>query len=324
MIRHDRLGTLVATVALCALFVSPQVSAQPYPEKPITVVHNYGPGTASDATARMIGEALSQQLGKPVVVDNKSGAAGVVGTKAVAGATPDGYTLMIGPMTAVTTQPHLVRDVGLNPGSIAPVCNISANVLGAAVRSDGPFTDANSVMAAAKQRPLNFGSTGPNSLSALAVHRAKVSAGGGEFVPIPYRSDAAALVELLAGRLDFASLLVANGTPMFRAGTLKLIGVFAEQRHPEYPDVPTFREQGIDAVQMSYAGMIAPKGTPEPILELLEANCKKAIESEPFKRAVEQYGIVVDYRGRKEFAKLLNDEYESLGKILTELGVQPQ
>lgn len=324
MIRHERLATLVAAVAASALLAGSPASAQHYPDRPITIVHNYGPGTASDATARMIAEALSQQLGKPTVVDNKSGAAGVVGTKAVAGAAPDGYTLMIGPMTAVTAQPHLVRDVGLNPDSVAPVCNISANILGAAVRSDGPFTDATSVMAAAKQRPLNFGSTGPNSLSALAVHRAKVSAGGGEFVPIPYRSDAAALAELLAGRLDFAALLVANGTPMFRAGTLKLIGVFAEQRHPEYPNVPTFREQGIDAVQMSYAGMIAPKGTPEPILELLEANCRKAMDSPAFKRAVEQYGIVVDYRGRKEFAKLLADEYASLGKILTELGVQPQ
>ena len=289
MTRHERLATLVATVAASALLAGPQASAQHYPDRPIMIVHNYGPGTASDATARMIAEALSQQLGKPTVVDNKSGAAGVVGTKVVAGAAPDGYTLMIGPMTAVTAQPHLVRDVGLNPDSIAPVCNISANVLGAAVRSDGPFTDAPSLMAAAKQRPLNFGSTGPNSLSALAVHRAKVSAGGGEFVPIPYRSDAAALAELLAGRLDFAALLVANGTPMFRAGTLKLIGVFAEQRHPEYPNVPTFREQGIDAVQMSYAGMIAPKGTPEPILALLEANCRTAMESAPFKRAVEQY-----------------------------------
>lgn len=324
MTRYERLATLAAAVTVCVSVAGSQAAAQQYPEKPITVVHNYGPGTASDATARMIGEALAQQLGKPVVVDNKSGAAGVVGTKAVTGAAPDGYTLMIGPMTAVTAQPHLVRDVGLKPDSIAPICNISANVLGAAVRSDGPFADAKSVMAAAKQRPLNFGSTGPNSLSALAVHRAKVSAGGGEFVPIPYRSDGAALAELLAGRLDFAALLVANGTPMFRAGTLKLIGVFAEKRHPEYPDVPTFREQGIDAVQMSYAGMVAPKGTPEPVLELLEANCRKAIDSEPFRRAVEQYGILVDYRGRKDFAKLLADEYESLGKVLTELGVQPQ
>lgn len=324
MPRYTRLGTLVATTLATCAFGGAPAWAQQYPDRPITVVHNYGPGTASDATARIVGEALSQQLGKPVVVDNKSGAAGVVGTKAVAGAAPDGYTLMIGPMTAITAQPHLVRDIGLKPDSVAPICNISANVLGAAVRSDGPFTDAKSVMAAAKQRPLNFGSTGPNSLSALAVHRAKVSAGGGEFVPIPYRSDAASLAELLAGRLDFAALLVANGTPMFRAGTLKLIGVFTEKRHPEYPDVPTFREQGIDAVQMSYAGMVAPKGTPEPILELLEANCRKAIESEPFKRAVAQYGIVVDYRGRKEFAKLLNGEYEALGKILTELGVQPQ
>jgi tripartite-type tricarboxylate transporter receptor subunit TctC len=179
-------------------------------------------------------------------------------------------------------------------------------------------------MAEAKKRSLSFGSAGPNSLSSLAVHRAKVSAGGGDFVPVPYRSDAAALAELLAGRLDFAALLVANGTPMFRAGTLRLIGVFAEQRHPEYPTVPTFREQGIDAVQMSYAGMLAPKGTPEPILDLLEANCRTAIDSAPFKRAVEQYGIVVDFRGRKDFAKLLAAEYDSLGKILKELGVQPQ
>jgi tripartite-type tricarboxylate transporter receptor subunit TctC len=314
---------LIGSFALCVL-AGHAATAQQYPDRPISIIHNYGPGTASDATARMIAEALSQQLAKPIVVDNRSGASGVVGTKVVAAAAPDGYTLMVGPMTAVTSQPHLVRDTGLGPDLIAPVCNISANILGAAVRSDGPFTDAPSLMAEARKRPLNFGTAGPNSLSSLAVHRAKVSAGGGEFVPIPYRSDGAALAELLAGRLDFAALLVANGTPMFRAGTLRLIGVFAEQRHPEYPNVPTFREQGIDAVQMSYAGMIAPKGTPEPILDLLEQNCRTAIDSAPFKRAVEQYGIVVDFRGRKEFAKLLAAEYESLGRILKELGVQPQ
>jgi tripartite-type tricarboxylate transporter receptor subunit TctC len=217
-----------------------------------------------------------------------------------------------------------VANTGLRPDSVEPICNISANILGAAVRSDSPLVNAPSLMAEAKKRPLNFGSAGPNSLSSLAVHRAKKSAGGGEFVPIPYRSDADALAEVLAGRLDFAALLVANGTPMFRAGTLRLIGVFAEQRHPEYPDVPTFREQGIDAVQMSYAGMLAPKGTPEPILALLERNCQEAIGSAAFKKAVEHYGIVVDYRGRKEFAQLLAAEYQSLGAILRDLGVQPQ
>jgi len=317
-------GLLVGAVAASTLLAGQGAMAQQYPDRPITVVHNYGPGTASDATARTIAEALSQQLGKSVIVDNRSGATGVVGTKVVAAAAPGGYPLMVGPVTAITSRPHLVRDTGLSPDLVAPICNISANILGAAVRSDGPFTDAPRLMAEAKKRPLDFGSTGPNSLSSLAVHRAKVSVGGGEFVSIPYRSDGAALAELLAGRLDFAALLVANGTPMFRAGTLRLIGVFAEQRHPEYPKVPTFREQGIDAVQMSYAGMLAPKGTPEPILDLLEANCRTAIDSAPFKRAVEQYGIVVDFRGRKDFAKLLAAEYDSLGKILKELGVQPQ
>lgn len=326
MIGQERLrdALFIGAVALSALVAGRPAAAQQYPDRPISIVHNYGPGTASDATARMIAEALSQQLGKPVVVDNRSGASGVVGTKAVAGSAADGYTLMVGPMTAITSQPHLVRDTGLGPDSIEPVCNISANILGAAVRSESPVTDGPGLVAAAKQRPLDFGTAGPNSLTSLAVHRMKKSAGGGEFIPIPYRSDGASLADLLAGRLDFVALLVANGTPMFRAGTARLIGVFAEQRHPEYPNVPTFREQGIDAVQMSYAGMIAPKGTPEPILDLLEANCRKAMDSAPFKRAVEQYGIVVDYRGRKDFAKLLADEYASLGKVLKELGVQPQ
>ncbi len=326
MIGSERLrcGLGIAAVAVSAILASHPAAAQRYPDRPISIVHNYGPGTASDATARMIAEALSQQLGKPVVVDNRAGAAGVVGTKAVVASAADGYTLMVGPMTAITTQPHLVRDLGLGPDSIEPICNISANILGAAVRSESALTDGPKLVAAAKQRPLDFGSTGPNSLSSLAVHKMKTSAGGGEFVSIPYRSDAASLADLLGGRLDFASLLVANGTPMFRAGTLRLIGVFAEQRHPEFPDVPTFREQGIDAVQMSYAGMVAPKGTPESILDLLEANCRKAMDSVPFKRAVEQYGIVVDYRGRKAFAKLLAAEYASLAKVLRELGVQPQ
>lgn len=326
MIGSQRLsyGIAIAAVTASAFLANCPAIAQRYPDRPISVVHNYGPGTASDATARMIAEALSQQLGKPVMVDNRAGAAGVVGTKAVVASAADGYTLMVGPMTAITNQPHLVRNLGLGPDSIEPICNISANILGAAVRSESPLTDGPALVAAAKQRSLDFGSTGPNSLSALAVHKMKTSAGGGGFVSIPYRSDAASLADLLAGRLDFASLLVANGTPMFRAGTLRLIGVFAEQRHPEYPNVPTFREQGIDAVQMSYAGMIAPKGTPEPILDLLEANCRKAMDSAPFKRAVEQYGIVVDFRGRKAFATLLAAEHASLGKVLRELGVQPE
>jgi len=310
-------------IAALALSCITSASAQQYPERTIQIVHNYGPGTASDATARVIAEVLAQQFGQSVIVDNRSGASGVVGTKFVASAAPDGYTLMIGPMTAITSQPHLVRDTGLGPDSVAPVCNISANILGAAVRADSTIKGGPTLVAAAKQKSLNFGTAGPNSLSSLAVHKVKIAAGG-NYEHVPYRSDGASIAELLAGRLDFVSLLVANGMPMFRAGTLRLIGVFAERRHPEYPDVPTFREQGIDAVQMSYAGMIAPKGTPEAILDKLEAACKAALDSPAFKRAIEMHGIVVDYRGRKDFAKLLADEHSTLGKMLRDLGVEPQ
>ncbi len=300
-------------------------AAAEWPERAVTVIHPYGPGTASDATARSIAEAFAARFGQSFPVVNRDGAAGVVGTRSLAASAPDGYTIMIGPVTAITTQPHLVRNTGLGPEALTPICNVSANLLGIVVRADSPLRNGHDVVAAARQRQLNFGSTGRVSLTALAVHRMQAATGGGQqYASVPFRSDGPSLTETLAGRLDFSSTLIANATPLVRSGQLRLIGVFADRRYPEFPDVPTFSEQGIDAVQMSYAGILVPPGTPEPIVAKLEEACAAAMDSAPFRRAVEQFGIVVDHRGRTAFGQLLASEYRNIGAVLRELGVQPE
>jgi tripartite-type tricarboxylate transporter receptor subunit TctC len=312
----------LAWLALLALLGGP-AAAEGWPERPVTVIHNYGPGTASDATARSIAEAFAARFAQPFPVVNRDGAAGVVGTRALAASAPDGYTIMIGPLTAITSQPHLVRDTGLGPRALAPVCNVSANMLGIVVRADSPWRTGQDIVAAAKLRALNFGTSGRVSLSALGVHKMK-AAMGGDYVSVAFRSDGAALTEVLAGRLDFGAVFLGNATPQIRDGALRLVGVFADRRYPEFPEVPSFPEQGIPAEQISYAGILAPLGTPEPIMAKLEEACAAAMTSAPFQRAVERFGIVVDYRGRAAFAALLEREYEELGRVMRELGVQAE
>jgi tripartite-type tricarboxylate transporter receptor subunit TctC len=289
-----------------------------WPDRPITIVYPYAPG--SDAAARALAEALQQDLGQPVAVVNRDGASGVIGMRAVAQAAPDGYMLGMTPMTPLVVQPHAVRNLGIGPASFEPICNVTDNILGLVVRADSPFADVPALVAAAQRRQLSFGSPGPNSIPQLAVARLQAAAGG-DYLHVPFRGSAVSVTEVLAGRLDFATTVAATAGPLVRNGQLRLIGVFSEQRHPEFPDVPTMREQGIEAVQPSYASLYAPRGTPEPILARLEAACERALRTDGFRRAAAQTGAVSDYRDRAALRSLLDAQYASFGALLRSLGV---
>ena len=159
------------TLGLLAWAAIAGPAAAEYPDRPVTVIHNYGPGTASDATARAMAEAFAAQFGVPFPVVNRDGAAGVVGARALTASAPDGYTLLIGPMTALTSQPHLVRDSGLSPDAVVPVCNVSANMLGIVVRADSPWQTLGELVAAARAKPgqLTYGTFGPASVQNLVM-----------------------------------------------------------------------------------------------------------------------------------------------------------
>jgi tripartite-type tricarboxylate transporter receptor subunit TctC len=297
--------------------------AAAYPDRPITLVLPYSPGSAADGYARALGEHFARVLGQPIVVTNRDGGSGVVGMRSVALSPADGHTLGLTPMTAIVVQPHLLRNAGIGPDSFAPVCGTNENVLGAVVRADSPVRDLPGLVAEGRRRSLTFGSAGPNSLPQLAIWRVQ-RATGVEFTHVPYRGDPPHLNELLGGRLDFSSTVVASASELIDSGRLRLLAVFSARRHPAYPNVPTAREQGIDAEQLSQVGIYAPRGTPEAVLNQLEAACRSGVADPMFLRVAETGRVVVNFMTRADFTAMVRNEFGNYARILRELGVQPE
>ncbi len=297
--------------------------AQTFPDRPITIVLPYAPGSASDSYGRALGEHFTRVMGQPVVLTNRDGGSGVVGMRFVAQSAPDGYTLGLTPVTPIAVQPHMVRNLGIGPDSFQPVCGTNENIIGLLVRADSDIRDLPALVAAGRQRQLTFGSPGPNSLPQLAVVRIQ-NATGVEFSHIPFRGDPPHLNELIAGRLDFSSAVVASASGLIEGDRVRLIAVFSARRHPDYPNVPTAREQGIDAEQLSQVGLYAPRGTPEPVMAKLEEACRTGVEDETFRRVAATRRVPVNYMARAEFTAMVQREYEAYGRILRELGVQPE
>jgi tripartite-type tricarboxylate transporter receptor subunit TctC len=311
------------TAALLALLAAPAAAA--FPHRPMTIVLPYSPGSAADAYARALGDHMARVLGQNVVVVNRDGGSGVVGMRSVAASPPDGHTVGLTPMTAIVVQPHLVRNLGIGPESFAPVCGTNENVIGVVVRADSPVRDLPALVALGRQRQLSFGSAGPNSLPQLAVWRVQRAAGGNvELTHVPYRGDPPHLNELLGGRLDFSSTVVASASELIDSGRLRLIAVFSRRRHPDYPDVPTAREQGLDAEQFSQVGIYAPRGTSEPVLNRLEEVCRTGLEDPAFRRVAANSRVVVNFVPRGEFTRMVQDEFANYARILRELGVKAE
>jgi tripartite-type tricarboxylate transporter receptor subunit TctC len=309
---------------LAALFFAAPAYAQDWrPERPMTIVLPYAPGSAADAYARAIGDFLHRRFGQAVAVVNRDGGSGTVGMRFVAQQQPDGLTLGITPMTPIVVQPHMVRNLGIGPESFAPVCGVAENILGVVVRADSPVRDLPSLLALARTRTLQYGSPGPNSLPFLGVWRMQRGTGV-EMTHVAFRGDPPSMNEVMGGRLDFAAVVVASASELVGSGRLRLLGVFSDRRHLDFPDVLTAREQGLDAEQLSYVGMYAPRGTPERALTALEAACREAIESDGFRRVAAQTNVVSAFRPRADFSAMVQAEFGNYARILRELGVQQE
>ena len=220
-------------------------------------------------------------------------------------------------------QPHLLRNAGIGPGSFEGVCGTNENVITVAVRADSPMRDLPGLVAEARRRPLSFGSPGPNSLPQLAIWKVQ-QATGIELNHIPYRGEPPHINDTLAGRLDFSAAIVSSAAELVMAGRMRLLAVFSANRHPDFPDVPTAREQGIDAQLFSQVGIYAPRGTPAPVLDRLESACQAALQDATVLRVLANSRSPVRFVPRAALQEWVRGEYENYGRILRELGVQPE
>jgi tripartite-type tricarboxylate transporter receptor subunit TctC len=261
-----RKRTLLAAFAAAIAMALP-AEAQEWPTRPVKLVVNYPAGGSMDAISRPWAEALAKRLGQPVVVENRAGAAGALGTEVVAKAAPDGYTLLASPNGPLVLLPAL-RKMPYQPTDVTPVGPMGDFVYGIAVLPKHGFKTMADLMAFAKAHPgkLSYSSPGAGSATHLRGEALKLVAGV-DMLHVPYRTGAEALIDFLGGTVD---VIIDNVMfPHVRAGQATLLAVTSDRRFPAFPDVPTVMEAGYDVKLANFAAIFVPKATPQAIKDKL-------------------------------------------------------
>ncbi|MCP3023274.1 Bug family tripartite tricarboxylate transporter substrate binding protein [Cupriavidus basilensis] len=258
--------------------------ADAYPAKPVRVVVPYAAGGGSDIVARALGEKLSKKLGQPIIVDNKAGASGIIGTDAVAKAAPDGYTLLVTITQSVLTNQFLYNRLPYDPRKDLTLVNVVADAPLVLVTT--PSLPVKSVKeladyGRAHKGKVSYASWGVGSYPHLAgAYFSKVT--HGDMVHVPYKGEAPMLQDLLGGQVQWAVASVLSAKPYIQSGKLKAIAVTGTQRSTVLPDLPTFAEAGMDDNAfkvLGWIGLLAPVGTPAPVVAKLDEEVRALIQA---------------------------------------------
>jgi tripartite-type tricarboxylate transporter receptor subunit TctC len=310
-------SALALTLAVLVVILSGglTVSAQEFPTKPIELVIPFGPGGSHDLTARAVASVAHSYLGQPLLVVLKPGGGGAVGSQYVIRAKPDGYTLLFGGSGPNTTF-ALVQKAPIGPEQFTPVARINYSAPFIAVRSDAPSKSLKELVDYAKRNPgkLNFANTGPWGAADLPM-RMLGKAAGIEYNNIPHDGGGPSLLAVLGGHADATFGFTAQLTPQVAAGKMRLLANTDVKRHPDFPNVPTMKEEGFDVIFTMWRSVLAPKGTPPAIVDKLEAAFKKLSEDRSFKALIKSLGDEVHFQGGKDFEKTWRDEWEQHAKI---------
>ncbi|MDX3906404.1 MAG: tripartite tricarboxylate transporter substrate binding protein [Pigmentiphaga sp.] len=312
--------------ALLALSILPAAAAaQPssYPSKPVQIIVSWAAGGSIDTMARGFARAMSQELAQPVVVENRDGASGMIGTAATVSAPPDGYVLNFGPITPITNALHLVSKPAYGIDSLEYVCQVFENRFAIAVPQNSPYKTLQDLFAAIQASPgkLSYGHLGVGSITHLSLETA-IQGRNFSVTGVPYRGETPMFLDLQTSRLDFGIVTVGNTLATSRP--VRMLAIISERRHPEMPGVPTLKELGLPSLQPALVGLMAPKGTPAPVLAKLEAACKKAVETDVMQSAVKTLRDEIVYKDRKAFTQSVMRDYEEKGALVRRLAISPQ
>lgn len=266
----------------------PAFAQDRYPDRPIRLVVAFTAGGPTDLMARRVGERISEQLGQPVVVENKTGAAGTIGAAEVARARPDGYTLIVAVSSSHAIAATLMRRPTFDPvKDYAGVAVLGTVPMALAVHPSFPTLNLQEFLRVARNTPdgLNYGTSGAGGIAHLTGELFQREAHGTKLTPVHYRGASAALQDLLANNIPIVMDTMASIAEPYRSGQVRILATFAEQRSPYLPDLPTAREQGLPGVvSNTYNAILAPAGTPAPVLATLNAAVRGAL-ADPGMRA---------------------------------------
>ena len=322
--RRFALGSIASAVVLGAgLLGGTSALAQAYPTKPVTIIVPFAAGGTTDILARIIGQALTAELGQSVVVDNRAGAGGNIGGQAAAKAAPDGHTLFMGTVGTHAINASLYKKMPFDPvKDFAPLTRV-ANVPNLLVANPAqPYKSVKDLIAYAKANPgkVNFGSSGNGSSIHLSGELFK-SLAKVDMQHAPYKGSAPAVTDLLGNQIGIMFDNMPSAIQHVRSGKLVPLAVTTAKRSPELPNVPTIAEAGVPGYEAtSWFGMFAPAGTPAPVLAKLNAAIVKVLAQPDVKKKINEQGAEVYSETPEQFAAFIQAESVKWGKVVKESG----
>lgn len=324
----SRLRRMIAVATIGAgcftlMGLSPAISAT-YPDRPIKIIVPWSPGGATDVVGRFIAKGLSERVGQPVVIENRGGAGGNIGTAAFVREKPDGYTLLMATSSTNAASPHLYKQPGFdakNDFSAVAFVALIPNVL--EVNKNSKFQSFQQLLDYAKANPnkLNYGSAGVGSSQHLAAsllkHLTHI-----DIVHIPYKGSGPAVSDLLAGQFDF--MIDTGSVTQVKAGALRALAVASGTRLAALPDVPTFKEAGLsDMIASAWYGIVAPAGTPAEVVTYLNKEINAVVQSPEVKEKLENMGAQVPAaQTAGEFSTFMSSELDRYGELIKMSGAK--
>ncbi len=313
--------TLLQATAGSALLPALAHAQDKYPHKPVIWVCPYAAGGNADSRSRQVAKAMSALLGQPIVVDNKAGAGGNIGTEAIARAKPDGYTLGMGNFAPLAVNQTLFKKLNFDPiNDIVPICLIEKGPLILMVRNDSPYKSVKDIVAAAKAAPgkLSYASGGiggSHHLSAaLFEHVADI-----DMIHAPYKSGSAGATDLMGGQVHMMFEQMYAAMPSIKGGRMRALAITSKVRSPLLPDVPTMGEQGYPAIEVqNWQGLVGPKGMPTELIKQLNAVCNQALQTAEVKEKILSQGNELGGGTPEQFTTLIKTEAPRWAKVVRE------
>ena len=326
VLNRSRVGTLLASICLAVpmLLSAGMAQAQNYPNKPIRLIVPYPPGGGVDTAARLIEQPLAKRLGQPIVIENKPGASGTIGTTVATQEKPDGYTLLLASSGPHALAPHLFKRIDFDPvkdfSFIALIYNAPTFLV---VPTDSPFKTSQELIDFAKANPdkLNYGSSGIGSGQNIGVNML-MDVAGFKAVHIPYKGTGPMLTALVAGQVDF-TVDMPTCLPFVQAGKMRVLGVASKSRNAALPGITTLDEQGILGVYASnYYGIAAPANTPKEIVDRINKEINEILQSDEMRTRLEKMGVEAGKGTPEEFTAFVEDELKRHGELFAKIGIE--
>ncbi len=317
-------GFFGAIILIMAFLASNALSQEPYPNRPVTVVVPWGPGQ-TDAIARIICKAAEKELGQPILVENRAGAAGALGANYVFKSKPDGYTLGIIVSSTYLVIPHL-RKVPYNPLTDSiEITTIMESNLGLAVKTDAPWKTFKDIIAFARNNPgkFSYACAGIGVSQHICMERVAMQEGI-KWTVVPFKAGGEAVVACLGGHTHAVTQGGSDIFPHIKAGKMKVLLTLGNKRWPAFPDVPSILEAGYNFYSMSYTCLSAPKGVPEPIIRKLEDAFNKAKRQPASMEALKKFQVEPSHLSGKAYSDLWRSKYEEMGKVIKAMGIKEE